>query len=110
MKLNYLKKIHKLKKDCLSVLPPEKAESLLAEINLNEEDLVRGINQLLSYKTRIQAMINKLPGYTERMVMEMRYINFMKWEELAEELSFSLRSVMRIHSKALEMLDRMQCI
>jgi DNA-directed RNA polymerase specialized sigma subunit len=57
------------------------------------------------YKKRREAysLIRTLSG-TERDVMELRYIQGYKWEEIAVKLDISYRHTTRLHGQALEKL------
>ena len=54
----------------------------------------------------IKNAINALPTADERMLMTLRYINLMKWEDIAERMNISKRhATTNIHSKALSRIQ-----
>ena len=43
-----------------------------------------------------------LQDETEKTVLRMYYINWMKWKEIADRLGYDVRNVTRIHGRALQ--------
>ena len=57
----------------------------------------------------IRSCINQLECHVERKVLTLRYIKFMKWEDICEEVSYSYKHVHNIHRKALSKLEVKKC-
>ncbi|MDL2252652.1 DUF1492 domain-containing protein [Ruminococcaceae bacterium OttesenSCG-928-I18] len=61
--------------------------------------------QILEFKDiRLQAAmeINKLKSTEERVVLQMRYLACRKWEDIADDLGYSVQHIYRLHGCALE--------
>lgn len=80
--------------------------------NLLEHDakLAERINEYLRAVDRVQNFISKVPDPVQRLVLELRYINGMKWPEVEDalfgEYSYSLRNIYNIHGRALSSARR----
>lgn len=59
------------------------------------------IEKLLSLKLEIRTVINSVKDNDEKLLLKHRYLNFLTWEGISEEMNISLRTVHRIHSNAL---------
>lgn len=57
---------------------------------------------------RVSMIINSLDDYTERNVLNLRYLNCMKWEAVADRLTYDVSWVHRIHNRALQHLANKQ--
>ena len=66
-----------------------------------EADINKDINKLVDMKQQARKVINKAAGI-ESVILEMRYLENMKWEEIAYRLNYSLPAVYKIHGKALK--------
>ena len=49
----------------------------------------------------IEFVINLLDNYQEKLVLEMRYIHFHNWQDIALHLNYSIQAVYYIHGRAL---------
>ena len=77
----------------------ERLDACAAEL----EQEVRAMEQAMS---EIRAAIVSVPDETLRQLLELRYINGLKWWEIAERLSYSdeAKNVYKLHGKALHLL------
>ncbi len=66
-----------------------------------EIDYVNLINKLINRKKDTITKINTLTDDRWRLVLELKYLNYLKWEEIAEKLDYSSRQVRRYHDKAI---------
>lgn len=77
-------------------------EKTIAKIIDLEKEIDSDIDRLVDLKKEITETINKIPDLRHRTILEMRYLSFRTWEQIAVELSLDLRWVHRLHSKALQ--------
>ena len=49
----------------------------------------------------IEDAVMNLEDAREARVLRLRYIKFMKWEEIQEEMCYSVKQIQRIHEKAI---------
>ena len=59
------------------------------------------MEQQIRLRKEITQKIEEMPDETEKTVLRLRYIRWMKWEQIAERMGYSLRNIMKIHGKAL---------
>lgn len=63
--------------------------------------LDRKIKELYQVKCEILQLIDQVDDSTWRALLVARYLNFKTWENIAVEMGYSWRQVMRMRSKAL---------
>ena len=69
-----------------------------------EEEILRDTDGLTRVMRSIQSSINDVPDSSYRLILEMRYLAFMKWEDIASELGWTERNVFYVHGKALRLV------
>lgn len=74
------------------------------KIQLLEEQINQEIEEFLSLKQNIRTCITQLRSQNEQLVLRLRYIEFLTWEEVAERISYSIKQAYRIHQSALSHL------
>lgn len=68
-----------------------------------EKEVNQEIVELLDLKMEIRNTINQILDANRILVLRYRYLEFMKWEEIAEKMGYySVKSAHRIHKAALE--------
>ncbi len=80
----------------------QKLENSVAKIIEQEKLIVECCNELCAQLAEVRALVALLPMGPMRLVMQRRYLNYQKWEQIAAELHYSLQNVYRLHSKALD--------
>ena len=80
----------------------QRLEKTIAKIIDLENDINKDIDKLVDLKKEITETINSIPDLRHRTILEMRYLSFRTWEQIAVALSLDLRWVHRLHSKALQ--------
>ena len=72
-------------------------------------DLESEINQdmlwLVELKKGIVRRIKAVENTELQMVLELRYLSYMRWEEIAIELGYGIDNVFRLHRKALAEIE-----
>ncbi len=69
------------------------------------------IDELVSVQAEIREVINKVPNKDERLLLRLRYVEYLKWDKIAKKMNFSARRAIQIHTKALlhiEISERLQ--
>lgn len=69
-------------------------DELLTELKDQMEKRIR-------IRRKITQKIEEMPDEAEKTVLRLRYIRWMKWEQIAERMGYSLRNITKIHGKAL---------
>lgn len=81
-----------------------KQEDLIIRILDLEKEITKDINKLIREKKKAKTIIDKLDG-PYKVVMTMRYLECMKWEEIAYRLDYSIQAVYKIHGQALKRVE-----
>lgn len=79
-------------------------EEAMIKLLTVEEEILRDTDELTRVMRSIQSAINDVPDSSCRLVLEMRYLAFMKWEDIASELGWTERNVFYVHGKALRLV------
>lgn len=72
-------------------------EAVIENIQKLERGIVTRTQQLEAERRKVQFWIDALEDYQERQVLGLRYLNGMKFEDIAEKLSYSIDHVRRLH-------------
>lgn len=73
----------------------------VAALEDTEARLGREIAELCRIKRLVAEAIDAVPVVNQRRVLEMRYRNYMTWEAIAVEIPCDIRTVYRLHGRAL---------
>ena len=71
-----------------------------------EEKILAVCNDLEKDIDDVAALIDILPDSPMKMVMRRRYINFQRWEQIAESMNYSWANVHKLHAQALNYILR----
>lgn len=66
-----------------------------------EDDINARIDELVSMKQEAFTMINRIPDLDQQNILIGRYIQLKKWEDISEELNYSMQWVFELHGKGL---------
>ena len=92
----------------LSDMPVSKTESqskmaeIIAKIVDLEAEINRDIEKLIEIKQNIVSTIKKVQNPELQTLLELRYLCFRTWEQVALEMDYSIQHIFRIHDKALK--------
>lgn len=85
---------------------PNRATSSMADAVEKIVDLQADINNdidaLVDLKCEIVAIIKSIVNNEHQMLLELRYLCFKSWEQIAVDMSYNVRHIYRLHDKALE--------
>ena len=71
-----------------------------------ENEINDDIDHLVDLKREVMATISKVQDANALMLLELRYLSFMSWDEIACEMHYTSRWVHILHSKALSAVDK----
>lgn len=83
----------------------QRLEKTIAKIVDLENDINKDIDTLVDLKKEITETINEIPDLRQRTILEMRYLSFRTWEQIAVDLSLDLSWVHRLHGRALKKIS-----
>ncbi len=66
------------------------------------EHLVKDITKLIYIKHSIITKIDGVENSRDRVLLKLRYIDFKTWEQIAEEMEYSVMQIHRIHKNILK--------
>ena len=80
-------------------------ESSLVKVIDLEHEINDDIDRLVDLKREIIEVVNSVQPAEYQLVLEMRYLSFMTWEEIADRMCYSWRNVHYVHGKALQRIE-----
>lgn len=93
---------YKLKPDKVQTSgPKDTLGETIAKIMSLEDDINTRIDELVTMKKEAFSMISKVPDLDQQNVLIGRYIQLKKWEDISEELNYSMQWVFELHGKGL---------
>ena len=81
--------------------PKNTLEETVAKIVDLEADINRRIEELVDMKQEAFTMISRIPDLDQQNILIGRYIQLKKWEDISEELNYSMQWVFELHGKGL---------
>lgn len=85
-------------------------EKAILEIQELDRELTREVLNLRQKRRAILDAINGIQGPTLQVLLEHRYLDGMRWEEICTEMHYSWRQVHYMHVKALRQIKIQDCI
>lgn len=71
-----------------------------------ENEINSDIDRLVDLKRDVMDTISKVQDPNVLMLLELRYLSFMSWEDIAAEMDYSYRWVHILHSKGLAAVEK----
>ncbi len=81
---------------------PGGVEDFYCAILLLEGTIKKRLLEFKALYEEIFGQISKIDDVTLRLILQMRYLEGLKWDEMEMELAISKRHLFRLHDKALE--------
>lgn len=75
-------------------------EDIIAKIIDLEDEINRDIDQLVDLKAEIVQSIKSVANAEHQTLLELRYLCFKSWEQIAVDMDYNLRHVYRMHDRA----------
>ena len=83
----------------------DKVQTAAVEVAELTDKLNRKLHQAIMVQENIKKLLESLDDIKLRQLMSYRYINGMRWEEIAVRMVFNYRWVLRLHRKALNQIS-----
>ncbi|WP_073338040.1 DUF1492 domain-containing protein [Clostridium grantii] len=77
-------------------------EGIIAKMVDLETELNEDIDKLVDLKREIVAIIKELNNPEYQTLLELRYLCFKTWEQIAVDMRYSIQNVYKIHERALK--------
>jgi DNA-directed RNA polymerase specialized sigma subunit len=71
-----------------------------------ESNIVDRISRLVELKCEVKERIDSMPDDLLRLVLQMRYVAFKEWDDIADGLGMTTRHTLRVHGYALESFNK----
>ncbi len=78
-----------------------KMENTIIKILMLADEISGDINDLVNLKKNILDLIKAIDDEECRIVLEKRYLNGERWQDIADDMHCGIASIHRVHSKAL---------
>lgn len=88
-------------------LDPDKFTNTISKIIDLETNINFDIDSLIDCKIKAREMIEKLDEDIEKVILYKRYFEGKRFEQIADECSYSLRWIHTLHGEALIKLDKL---
>ena len=75
---------------------------LAARVDDLQRDLLREAVRCVDLRRDITRKINDMSSENEKLLLHLRYIRGLTFEEVADKMGYSMRHVIRMHGSALE--------
>lgn len=80
---------------------PHSMEDAICKMVDMENEINDDIDMLVDLKSEIMSCIKRVENTEYQTLLEMRYLCFKRWEEIAIELNYSMQYAFRMHDRAL---------
>lgn len=80
-------------------------ENTLVKIIDLSDDVNDEIDRFIDIKAEIMETIKQVEDINFQLLLEKRYINGKSWEEISDELKYSVSGVFKLHGQALKEID-----
>lgn len=82
-------------------------QETIAKIVDMEHELDREIDALVDLKREITQIIKSVPSFEYKTILELRYLTFKSWSEIATLMNYDVRYVYKMHGRALKKIDEL---
>lgn len=80
---------------------PHSMQNIIDKIIDLEREINSDIDTLVNIKQEVVTTIKRVDNPEYQTILEMRYLCFKSWEQIAMELGYDLRWIYRLHQRAL---------
>ena len=84
---------------------PHSMEDAICKMVDMENEINGDIDILVELKAEIMSCIKRVENAEYQTLLEMRYLCFKRWEEIAIELNYSMQYAFRMHERALAEIE-----
>ena len=81
---------------------PHSMEDTIAKMVDLENEINEDIDALVDLKAEIMRRIKRVENTEYQTILELRYLCFKRWEDIAVELGYTQRHMLRMHDLALQ--------
>ena len=82
----------------------QRMENIIVKIVDLENEINDEIDRLVDLKADIMRIIKNVDDVEEQTLLELRYLCFKSWKEIADDMGYSTQHIYRLHANAIERL------
>ena len=86
----------------------QRMESNVVKIVDLERKINEDIDMLIEVKKGIMAMIKKVENPEYQTLLELRYLCFKRWEQIAVEMGYGIDNIYKMHQKSLKYMKSLK--
>lgn len=77
-------------------------EGIIVKMMELENEINADIDVLIDLKKEIMSIIKKINNPEQQTLLELRYLCFKTWEQIAVDMGYSIQNAYKVHDRALE--------
>ena len=85
---------------------PHRLQDVIGRMMDLEDEINRSVDNLIDTKRKIMGTIGELANTEHQILLELRYLCFNSWAEIADKMDFGPRWVHILHGRALAEVDK----
>ena len=70
------------------------------------QQLEKQVDEYKELQNNVFELISEIPNKVQQEILELRYIHFMKWEDIVKNVSYESRYVLKLHMRALDIISK----
>ena len=79
-------------------------QDVIAKIIDMQAEINADIDQLVDLKREIMQVVKTVQNPEHQTLLELRYLCFKSWEDVAQELGYNVRHIYRLHDEAVDQI------
>lgn len=80
-------------------------QDVIAKIVDMQAEINSDIDRLVDLKSEIMHTIKTVKNPEHQTLLELRYLCFKSWDDVAEDMGYNIRHIYRLHDEAVEQVD-----
>lgn len=85
----------------------QRMEDIICKIIDLESEINSDIDKLVDLKREIVKLIKSIPNPEHQTILELRYLCFKTWEQIAVDMNYSIHHLYKMHNGALNVCDKL---
>lgn len=88
----------------------QQMENVIVKMIDLENEIDDDIDKLIDLKREIVSMIKQIKNPEYQTLLELRYLCFRTWEQIAVEMNYGIDNIFKLHQKALRSINIFQTV
>jgi len=82
------------------------SEGYSVKVKRLERKLMRKLDELMDERARIEEYIESIDNATVRIILRLKHVNGLKWEQIGREIGYSTQHVKRMYYRHIENMGK----